>query len=100
MASIHAIELYLNAFLLNAGHEASRIRGLQHDFEARTDLTVASGLVLRKRTTDHLRAMTGAREYLVNRYGPELTSTLTQLNRLTATLEEVATKVRAIVGAP
>ena len=34
------------------------------------------------------------REYLVTRYGPELTSTLAQLNRLAATLDEVAVKVR------
>lgn len=33
------------------------------------------------------------REYLITRYGPELTSTLAQLNRLAATLDEVATKV-------
>ena len=33
------------------------------------------------------------REYLVTRYGPELTSTLAQLNRLAATLDEVASKV-------
>ena len=33
------------------------------------------------------------REYLVTRYGPELTSSLAQLTRLAATLDEVATKV-------
>ena len=32
------------------------------------------------------------REYLVTRHGPELTPTLAQLNRLAATLDEIATK--------
>jgi hypothetical protein len=98
LTAIHAVELYLNAYLLKAGHEPSYIRGLQHDMAARTDLCVASGLVLRKRTAAHLRAMTVSREYVVTRYGPELTSTLPQINRLAATLEEVAIKVDAAVG--
>lgn len=38
-----------------------------------------------------------SREYLITRYGPELASTLSQINRLSATLEEVATKVRLAV---
>ncbi|NKK89902.1 hypothetical protein GFL95_01170 [Rhizobium leguminosarum bv. viciae] len=97
MAAIHAVELYLNAYLQNAGHEPSRIRGLQHNMAARTDLCKASGLVLRKRTTAHLRAVAANREYLVTRYGPELTSTLSQINRLAATLAEVAARVCAVV---
>lgn len=97
LAAIHAVELYLNAHLLHAGHEPCRIRGLQHNMAARTDLCLASGLVLRKRTAAHLRAIADNREYLVTRYGPELTSTLSQVNRLAATLEEVASKVGAVV---
>ncbi|OJU13707.1 MAG: hypothetical protein BGN86_09145 [Caulobacterales bacterium 68-7] len=97
LTAIHAIELYLNGLLLHAGHEPGRIRGLQHDLAARAELAASSGLALRKRTADHLKAMAGAREYLVTRYGPELSSTLSQINRLEATLDEVATKVRKFV---
>lgn len=92
-AAIHAIELYLNALLLRAGHAPSFVRGLQHDFSARADLAITCGLLLRRRTAEHLRMIASTREHLVARYGPELTSTLAQLNRLAATLDEVATKV-------
>jgi hypothetical protein len=54
---------------------------------------MASGLVLRKRTVAHLNKLTESREYLVTRYGPELSTSLSQINRLMATLEEVARKV-------
>lgn len=97
MTAIHSVELYLNAYLLSAGHEPTRIRGLQHDMAARTDMCLASGLILRQRTVAHLRALAVNREYLVTRYGPELTSTLSQINRLAATLNEVATKIEAVM---
>lgn len=100
LAAIHAVELYLNAFLLHSGLEHSLIRGLQHDLAARTDLSLERGLQLRKRTATHLRTMAAAREYLVSRYGPELSSSLSQLNRLSATLSEVAAKVGLIVSTP
>jgi hypothetical protein len=92
-AAIHAIELYLNALLLRAGHPPSLIRGLRHDFSARADMAITCGLRFRRRTAAHLRMIASTREHLVTRYGPELTSTLTQLNRLAATLDEIATKV-------
>jgi hypothetical protein len=100
LSAIHAIELYLSALLLFKGHETSRIRGLQHNVAARTELAIASGLRLRQRTAAHLSAMTGNREYLVTRYGPEMTATISQINRLTATLDEVAAKVTAILTSP
>lgn len=96
--AIHAVELYLNALLLHAGLPSSRIRGLQHDLATRTELAVENGLMLRQRTAAHLKAMGSSREYLVTRYGPELTSTLSQVNRLAATLDEVAAKVAKAVG--
>jgi hypothetical protein len=99
LTAIQSIELYLNALLLHVGHEPSRIRGMQHDLFARTDLAIASGLHLRKRTAAHLSMMTGNREYLVTRYGPEMTATSSQINRLTATLEEVANKVTSMMKA-
>jgi hypothetical protein len=100
LSAIHAIELYLNALLLRQGHGASRIRGMQHNLAVRTELAMAGGLRLRKRTEAHLRTMTNDREYLVTRYGPEMNATVSQINRLTATLEEVATKVTAVVRPP
>lgn len=99
LAAIHAVELYLNAFLLHSGLGHGLVRGLQHDLAARTDLSLERGLQLRKRTATHLRTMTAAREYLASRYGPELSSSLSPLNRLSATLEEVAGKVVPIVSA-
>lgn len=100
LSAIHAIELYLNALLLHQGHSPSRVRGMQHDLVARTELAIASGLTLRKRTAAHLLDMANKREYLVTRYGPEMTATVSQINRLTATLEEVAAKVTAAMHRP
>ncbi|AZO69133.1 MAG: hypothetical protein E5Y88_00085 [Mesorhizobium sp.] len=91
--ALHAIELYLNAHLLLTGSDHKALRGLQHDFATRTAKAIASGLVLRKRTAHHLSQLTGNREYLVTRYGPEMTTALSQINRLIATLNEVAAKV-------
>lgn len=99
-AAIHAIELYLNAFLLKQSVEPNVVRRMQHDLSARTKLAINSGLKLRKRTEAHLHDMTGNREYLVTRYDAELTATMSQINRLTATLDEVAKKVTVAVPDP
>lgn len=96
-SAIQAIELYLNAFLLHTGLDASAVRGLQHNFAKRTDRAIVGGLTLRKRTAAHLAGMEGSREYLVTRYGPEMTGTVSQINRLIASLEEVAAKVDTIL---
>jgi hypothetical protein len=98
-SAIHSIELHLNALLLHAGHEPARIRAMQHNLAMRIELAMASGLKLRKRTASHILAIVGNREYLVTRYGPEMTASVSQLNRLTATLDEVAKKVAAIMKA-
>jgi len=95
LSALHAIELYLNALLLHSGKSPSQLRGMQHDFAARGAMVAAAGLRLRTRTADHLKTLSFGREYLVTRYGPELLATSTQVNRLTATLEEVAKKVAA-----
>lgn len=91
--AIHAIEFYLNALLLSAGESAVAIRGLHHDLAQRATRASDLGLVLRAETAAHLQQLAGSREYLTTRYGPELSSTWSQINRLTATLEEVAAKV-------
>ena len=99
LTAIRAVELYLNALLLHVGKEPSSVRGLQHDLAARAELAIENGLILRRRTAAHLKAMAVSREYVVTGYGPELASTLSQVNRLAATLDEVAAKVRVAVGA-
>ena len=72
------------------------MRALQHDFATRTELAIAAGLKLRRRTILHLRGLSETREYLITRYDPGL-SAASQLNRLAATLEEVAEKVATMV---
>lgn len=72
---------------------------MQHDLAERTDLAIASGLRLRSRTAAHLNALAENREYLVTRYGPELSGTISQINRLEATLEEVSRKVTEMLTA-
>jgi len=92
LLAIHAIELYLNAFLRSAGQPAPTIRGLQHNLAARLELIDTYGLVLRKRTRLHLATVSANREYLASRYDPDAT-TPSQLNQLQATLSEVRSKV-------
>lgn len=96
MVAIHAVELYLNAFLLRSGYSAGQVRGLQHNLAARAELAVECGLVLKKRTREHLHSMSQSREFLVTRYMPSCT-TLSEINRLQATLTEVAQKVSAAI---
>ena len=99
LLALHSIELYLNAFLLAKGLDHKTIRGFQHDLGERTRIAVDAGLVLRKRTAAHLATLSSSREYLVIRYGPELIATLSQVNRVMATLDELSQKVRKTLGA-
>ena len=56
--------------------------------------------MLRERTSAHIRAIARDREYLIARYGPDCLSTASQMNRMLATLEEVARNVsRAVADA-
>lgn len=100
LVAIHAIELHLNALLLHCGKHASELRGLQHNLQSRLDLAEASGLKLRIKTRQHIVTLVDTREYLVTRYGPELASSVSQINRLTATLDEVAKKVEQLMARP
>ena len=82
------------------GHPPERIRDSRHDLAARAALANAGGLGLRRRTAIHLAAMTQGREYLVLRYDPGMAE-LAPLNRLWATLDEIARKVtRAVRASP
>lgn len=100
LCAIHAIELYLNALLKHFGATASQIRSFKHDLAARASVAVEKGLVLRKRTAAHLASMHETREYLVTRYGPELGSQMSKQNRLSATLEQVASGVTRLCELP
>lgn len=98
LLAIHAIELYLSAFMLDAGDTPKMVRGLQHDLAGRARRAVACGLVLRSKTADHLTRLTSGREYVAARYGPELVRSQSELSRLTATLKEVSERVSEIVN--
>jgi hypothetical protein len=100
LSAIHAIELYLTALLLHHGHSPNQIRKMHHDLAARTERTLEAGLRLRTKTANHLRSLSQNREYLVTRYDPEPAATPSQINRLTATLEEVAEKVTLLIVPP
>ena len=95
LLALQAIELYLNVWLRVAGETGRQVRGRQHDLAGRAQAALAGGLGLRRRTTSHLARLTEDREYLRVRYAPDELDALSQLNRLTATLDEVARKVRA-----
>ncbi|AIC25524.1 hypothetical protein IE4803_CH00349 [Rhizobium etli bv. phaseoli str. IE4803] len=90
MCAIHAIELYLNAFLRYEGVAPEEIRKRMHNL---AEPMFVAKLKLRKKTALHLEAMTTKREYIISRYAPERTREHTALNRLNATLSEVMAKV-------
>ena len=96
LVAIQAIELYLNALLLGAGHSPRSVRGLQHNLAARTQLATGANLILRRRTLAHLNSLSHTREYLITRYDPAQ-SAASQLNRLAATLIEVSEKVNLLI---
>jgi hypothetical protein len=70
---------------------------MNHDLSARAMLAASKGLKLRKLTDAHLAKLVGNREYLVLRYEPEWKATVSQINRLTATLDELAKKSASII---
>jgi hypothetical protein len=94
LLALHAMELYLNAFLLAKGIDRGTIRGFRHDLGERTRIASEAGLVLRKRTVAHLATLSASNEDHVIRYAPELASTLSQVNRVVATVNELSRKVR------
>ena len=100
LLAIHAIELYLNVWLRQAGETGRQIRSRQHDLAGRARAALAGGLGLRRRTASHLARATELREYLVVRYDPDGIGAVSQVNRLLATLEEVARKVKAPPARP
>ena len=98
LCAIHAVELYLSAFLASHGMAATDIRKMGHDLAARGAAVRARGLVLRHGTAAHLAAMTEAQEYVALRYRPMATGTLAPANRMAATLGEVSEKVTKAIA--
>jgi len=99
LLALHAMELYLNAFLLAKGVDPATIRGFRHDLGERARLASEAGLVLRKRTMAHLATLSESTEYHVISHVPELMSTLSQVNRMMATVDELSRKVRKALRA-
>jgi len=99
LLALHAIELYLDALLQAKGLDGETIRKFQHDLGERARIALAAGLVRRSRTLAHLAALSSNTEYIIVRYAPELSSTLSQVNRVMTTLEEVSRKVPKMVKA-
>lgn len=95
LCSIHAVELYLNAFLRSRGVPNCQIRARMHNL---ADEDFVTTLVLRRKTARHLEAITKKREYLITRYGPEVTDGLTEITRLKATLGEVSMKTARVLS--
>jgi hypothetical protein len=94
LCAVHAVELYLNAYLRASGEEMAAIRGLQHDLALRIARARHHGLVVRKRTEAHLAALTSGREYILARYAPGEMERPSPINRIEATLSEIGNKVR------
>ena len=76
------------------GASPPELRTHFHNLQERSDRARTSGLMLRKRTAEHLVKMIEEGEYLVSCCGPERATTLSQFNRLLATFKEIAKKVR------
>lgn len=96
LIAIHAVELYLNAYLLASGHSTLDVRGMQHDLAMRTQRALDAKLVLQRRTAAHLLALTETREYLLVRYDAAAPCA-SNPNRVAATLKDVAEKVTAFI---
>ena len=97
LCAIHAVEMYLNAFLIFHDISHKQVRGLQHDLAQRTDMAIQKGLCLKTKTQAHLLKINDQREYLIVRYDATKVGSLSELNRMFPTLKEVSTKVRAAI---
>lgn len=98
-AAIHAIELYLSAVLLKGGETPDDILALRHDLRRRAEKAKEMGLVLGQRTFNHLGALHENREYPAARYGSGNLKSASPVNRLIATLKDVADKTKPIIEA-
>ena len=91
LMAAHGIELCLSAYLLQMGVTGEEVRGYQHSLGIRLAFANEKGLMLRKRTVEHLVRMDKDREYLMTRYNPAPLA-MSELTRIKATLEELFDK--------
>jgi len=91
--AIHAIELYLNAAIIASGETPETLRRMHHNFSQKSSHHGVVALRLRKKTQDHLASLSDKKDYLIVRYAPDQKHSLSELNRLKATLDGVAKKV-------
>lgn len=96
--ALHAIELYLDAFLRGLGESPGRLRAHGHDLRLRAALAIEGGLALRRKTALHLCQLTRDRAHAALRYGPARAAEPCELNRLRGSLDEIAAKVRAALA--
>jgi hypothetical protein len=94
---LHAIEVYLNAFLLFHLMTPQEIRGFQHGLIQRTEAARSRGLVLKAKTHKNLAKLEASREYLLVRYSPERGDEMIELPRLFSTLDDVTRQVRTAI---
>lgn len=95
--ALHAMELYLDAFLRAAGETPCRLRLHGHDLGRRAALAIGRGLDLRRKTALHLVQVSRRRDHATARYGPACPDAICEINRLKASLGEIARKVRPAV---
>ena len=98
LLAIHAVELYLNALLRHAGADERHVRKMGHNLAARAAKAEGVGLRLRPATAAHLGIMTGRHEYMLARYGPIENAEISEVTRLSATLDEVAKKTSELMA--
>ena len=91
LCALHAIELYVAAFLSYQGTSAVQIRARNHNVY---DATMCAKLELKPKAAQHLEAIGDRREYLMARYDARGTGDQSQINRLKARLIELTEKVR------
>lgn len=94
-AAVHAIELYLNAYLMHHGLTPAEIRGTAHDLEFRAASAREHGLILRCKTIALITRINQNREYLIVRYGYKQMAAVVSVTELQSVLNEVSKKVTA-----
>lgn len=98
--ALQAVELYLCAYLMQRGIPFKDARSQQHNLRVLVDSAIQNGFRLRQKTVRHLHLISETREYFTMRYGPEIPPGANELQRLFATLDEVASRVAPKAGHP
>ena len=97
LCAVHAIELYLHAFLKHRGTIHSELRSMHHNVADMLDRAVKEGLVVDARTVEHIGRLVGKREYLVSRYAPDRLADLSHPDRILASLKAIGDHVPSAI---